>query len=348
MINARSNRWSSVWTLLLAGLVVLPACEAPEPEPEDETAVDRSGASQARAAERTLAEPPELEVGEWWTFEARGEEADADYQVTVVVAEREDDMARLGLSAEDFDDDLFVFHIPPLGDVDPETLAWRVMWEDFEALRFPLEEGRTWEADFHGFDVEAEVAEVDGSRAHVHMEGDDPAWGEQRIELVYDARRGMITELHEENIGLSFRVIDHGFGHEEPVKTPRGIEMSLLDFRPGELMELVGEEVPEDEGRSSIEVEVDHSHGSMGLVMQHEPAPEESGTYEIAATNPEGETFEAVFEFEPGDPLLALEAFPTDAVQGTWEIEYHRDGAGILAAEFFTYDLVESRPGGRP
>ena len=346
MINVRSNRSVSMWTFLLAGLVVVPACDTPEPE--DEAAMGQSDDAEARAAERSLEEPPELEVGEWWTFEARAEGADADHEATVVVSEREDGMARLGLSAEDFKDDLFVFHIPPLGDLDPETLAWRVMWEDFEALRFPLEEGRTWEADFHGFDVEAEVAEVDGSRAHVHMEGDDPAWGAQRIELVYDARHGMITELHEENIGLSFRVTDHGFGYDGSVKTPRGIELSLLDFRPGEVMELVGEEVPEDEGRSSIEVEVDHSHGSMGLVMQHALVPQESGTYEIAATNPEGETFEAAFEFEPGDPLMALEAFPTDAVQGTWEIEYNRDGEGMLAAEFFTYDLVESRPGGGP
>jgi len=331
---------------LIAALTIafLTACDAQEPAPPDVEAGESSDVAMMEG--RSLDAPPDPEVGEWWTIEVYPEHTDGTYETTIVVTERSDNTATFGMAAEEFQDDLLVLHLPPLGEIDLDTFAWMVMWEDFEALRFPLEPGQTWTADFHGYDVEAEVTGVEGSNAYVTMTGEDQMTGaEEHIELTYDAERGMITEFEEEAIGLNYRVDDHGFDYEGRVMTPTGIELALMDGRPAEIVEpLVDHEVAEGQP-SSVEVDVDASHGSLGLLLWNTETPDEPGTYRIAVTAPDGTTFEETFIFEPGDALVGLTSFNHEHVTGTWELEYDRDGPAWVAAEMFAYELTETQLG---
>lgn len=289
---------------------------------------------------RSLDAPPELQVGEWWTVRVEAGVAGAEYEATIVVTERDERTASIGVAAPDFSDDFFVVHVPPLGTIDLETLAWRVMWDDFEALRFPLEEGRSWEADFHGFDVEAEVTRVEGDRAHVTMTGED-----ERIELAYDARVGMITDFREEALQLGFRVIDHGFDFDGDVRTPTGIELALFEGLPGDAAAPDGTDIGAP--ATTVEVDTGHSHGSLGLVFSNPGSDGEPTPYRVAATAPDGTVFEETFTPVAGGPPLFLESFGHDVVNGTWRLEFEGSGPASALVELFTYDLTETRMGAR-
>ena len=301
------------------------------------------GETEASSAlgERTLEGPPDLRVGEWWSVEVDPTLVGTTFETTLVVTERSDGRATLGIPPEDFYHHFLVLHIPPLGDLDLETFAWRVMWDDFAALRFPLETGRSWEADFHGNDVVAEVTGVEGNRAHVTMSGDG-----ERIELTYDAEMGMITEFREEALQLGFRVTGHGFDYSGPVKSLRGISLGLMEGGPAR---------PDDPGASesaaatsTVEVDVESgtSHGSLSLVLWNAGVEDEPGRYRIVATAPDGATFEETFETAPGSPSVIPASFGHDAVDGTWRIDFERAGPGRLLVELFTYDMTEVRLGG--
>lgn len=314
-------------TLLAVGI---PGCIEADPSIE-------AGGAGTPMELRTLDAPPDPQVGEWWTVELRSVLTDTDYETTIVVTGRAEGNASIGMPASELDHDFLLLHLPPLGDLDLETFAWRVMWDDFEALRFPLESGRAWTADFHGFDVEAEVTHVENGKARVTMVGDG-----ERIELTYDAAMGMITEFQEEALGLSFRVTDHGFDYEGLVSTPGGIQLALMDARPSAAM---GGDTEAGGPHSVIEVEGSRSHGSIGLVLAIGSDEAARGTYGVAVTAPDGTTFEETFTPSPGDPPLAVRTFGHDAVTGNWDLEFERDGTGVLAVEIFTYDLVEARLG---
>ena len=297
---------------------------------------------------RTLDTPPDLQVGEWWTVEVDPELVGAVYPSTMVVTRRTGDQATLGIPRDQFSHDFLVIHIPPLGDLELATFAWRVMWDDFEALRFPLEVGRSWSADFHGRDVEAEVTAVEGNRAHVTMVGEG-----QRIELTYDADWGMITDFREEALGLSFRVTDHGFDYQGEVLSLSGIQLGLMETAAGVAAHhsaAAGDPARGDGNASSgstrqplstrVDVETGASHGSLGLILWNVGHEDTPGSYGITATAPDGTTFQERFEITRGGASVDLGSFGHDAVDGTWELEFHREGPAGLLVELFTYDLT--------
>ena len=313
---------------------------------------------ETEVAARTLDTPPDLKVGEWWTVEVDPELVGAVYPTTMVVTQREGGRATLGVPPDQFSHDFLVIHIPPLGDLELGTFAWRVMWDDFEALRFPLEVGRRWSADFHGRDVEAEVTAVEGNRAHVTMVGEG-----QRIELTYDADWGMITDFREEALGLAFRVTDHGFDYEGEVLSLSGIQLGLMETAAGVAAHhaaATGDPASGDgnvgPGGSSqalstrVDVDTGASHGSLGLILWNVGHEDTPGSYGLTATAPDGTTFQQRFEITHGGASVDLGSFGHDAVDGTCELEFHREGPAGLLVELFTYDLtrvVLEGPGGR-
>jgi hypothetical protein len=295
------------------------------------------GACQEPTA--SLDTPPNLQVGDWWTVEVDPTLVGVTIPTTLVVTERDASGARIGIPPEEFQHDFLVLHIPPLGDLDLATVGWHVMWADFEPLRFPLELGRSWEADFHGNDVTAEVTATDGSRAHVTMTGPN-----DRIDLIYDAAVGMITDFRQEQLQLNFRVVDHGSGYEGRVLSPTGIRLAIMEAGPAS---------PRDPdtgegGTLSTEVEVasGRSHGSLSLVLWNAGSEDEPGRYRITATAPDGTVFEEGFQTEAGSPSVIPSSFGHDVVDGTWRIEFEREGPGRLLVELFTYDLEEVLLGG--
>jgi hypothetical protein len=318
---------------LLAGTVVLAlaACGSDSVEGAglEDDASDRTPAVEGRS----LAAPPDLQVGEWWRMEVDPDLVDPTFEVTLVVTDVEDGRATLGIVPDGFSHHFLVLHVPPLGDLDLATMAWHVMWDDFEALRFPLEEGRTWEADFHGNDVTAEVTRVEGNRAWISYSGED------EIEAVYDADMGMITEFSEERLLLSFRVLEHGTGYEGPVRKMNQIRLGLMERGPDE----PADEAAGHSGRRTATVEVDSgsSDGSISLVVWNRGFEDEPGRYRMVATAPDGTVLEETFETEVGSPSVIPASFGHDVVDGTWQIDFERDGPAGLLVELFTYDLVE-------
>jgi len=297
------------------------------------------GAAASSATERTLQEPPDLQVGEWWTVEVVPALAGATYPTTLVVTGRTGQRASIGVPPAAFSHDFLVLHIPPLGDLDLETFGWRVMWNDFEALRFPLEPGRSWAADFHGREVRAEVTRVDGSRAYVTMEGRG-----ERIELIYDAEVGMITDFREDALGLAFRVTGHGFDYRGDVLAFSGIELGLMASPPRAAPP--SSEAGMTDGGSSVEVATGGSHGSLSLILWNVGTESEPGSYRITATAPDGATFDERFEPRAGDPSIAVRSFGPTAVNGTWQIRFEQGGPAGLLAELFTYDRTTLELGG--
>jgi len=333
--------------LLFAGLA---ACGAGAPE-ADEVSTD------PRLEGRSLAAPPAPEVGEWWAVEVDPVLVGATFQTTLVVTDRSEGRAGIGIPPGDFSHDFLVLHIPVLGDLDLATFAWRVMWDDFEALRFPLEPGRSWTADFHGRDVEASVTRVEGDRAFVTLTGE-----RERIELVYDARVGMITEFREDALQLNFRVTGHGFDYTGPVIAFSGIELGIMQGGPSEsagphdahggaaAAATVTSEAPspaDGPGRSTatLKVATDRSHGSLNLVVWNVGFEDQAGSYRMTATAPDGTIFEETFELAPGAASVNVTSFGHDAVQGTWRLDFHRGGPAPLLVELFTYDRRELEMG---
>ncbi len=326
--------------ILLAILWIVPSLmgcgPGAQPDAPSGDGTEGNGASSAAAAagERSLDAPPDLQVGEWWTVEVDPSLVGATFQTTLVVTETRDGQVTLGIPPEEFSHHFLVLHIPPLGDMDLSTMSWHVMWDDFEALRFPLEAGRTWEADFHGNDVVAEVTEVDGHRAHVTMTGDG-----ERIELTYDAEMGMITDFREDALLLNFRVLDHGFDYRGPVMSFQEIRLGLMERGPAEPADPeTGEGA---ERTATVEVESGHSHGSLSLVVWNRGVEDEPGEYRIVATAPDGTVLEESFETAPGSPSVVPASFGHDVVDGTWQIDFYRNGPAGLLVELFTYDLTE-------
>jgi hypothetical protein len=305
------KRTTAVAAAALATLLALGGCGGTDGAREE-------GASPGLTA------PPALQVGDWWEVEVDPTLVGATFPATLVVTHVEDGKARFGMTPETFSHDFLVLHVPVLGDVDLATFAWRVMWDDFEALRFPLEVGRRWSADFHGTDVEAEVTRLEGSRAWVTLEGNG-----ERIELVYDAEVGMITDFREEALQLNFRVIGHGSGFQGEVLSFAGIELGLMQGGPAE-----------NPGRSQLTAEVTSpgSHGSLSLVVWNRGVEGEGGRYRVRATAPDGAVFEHTFETGPGDPSVLVRSFGHEAVQGSWQLDFEREGPARLLVELFTYD----------
>ena len=361
-MSARVSGWTSARTsggllvlLLSAGIV---ACGGGGPEADGVS-------TDPRLEGRSLAAPPAPEVGEWWAVEVDPVLVGATFQTRLVVTDRAEGRAGIGMPPEDFSHDFLVLHIPVLGDLDLATFAWRVMWDDFEALRFPLEPGRSWTADFHGRDVEASVTRVEGDRAFITMTGEG-----ERIELVYDARMGMITEFREEALKLGFRVTGHGFDYTGPVIALSGIELGFMQGGPSESAGphdahgggggVTGgaatgaagaaqtAEAGDGPGHSSatLEVTTPGSHGSLSLVVWNAGFEDQAGSYRITVTAPDGTIFEEIFELAPGAASVNVTSFGHDAVQGTWRLDFHRGGPARLLVELFTYDRRELVLGG--
>ena len=298
------------------------------------------GEAPAETSARSLAEPPDLQVGEWWRVEVDPALVGQTFEVTLVVTDVEDGTATLGIAPDDFQHDFLLVHVPPLGDLELATMAWRVMWDDFEALRFPLEEGASWEADFHGSDVVAQVTRVEGDRAWVSYSGED------QIELVYDARAGMITEFQEERLRLGFRVVEHGTGYTGPVRAMSRIRLGYMAMGPADP---ISADVP-GSGRSSSTYEVasGSQDGTLSFAVWNLGVEDQPGRYRIVATAPDGTVFDETFETEAGSPSVIPLSFPHRGMDGTWQIDFERDGPARLLVELFTYDLevVELDRGG--
>lgn len=151
----------------------------------------------------------------------------------------------------------------------------------------------------------------------------------------------MITEFREEALGLAFRVTDHGFDFPGEVMTPSGIQLALMESPAGAPAHHEGDDAPGT--GTSVEVDTGASHGSLSLVLWNVGHENRDGTYRITVTAPDGTTFEERFQGPERSQAVAVRSFGHDAVTGTWQVEFERDGPAGLLVELFTYDLAVGR-----
>lgn len=298
-----------------------------------EDTVEETDLEAASLEQRSLDTPPDLRVGEWWTFELEERITKRTSQTTLVVTDRTDDTATIGMAADTFQHGFLLMHLPPLGVIELDTFSWNLMYDRFDAAVFPLEPGQTWTTEFHGVEMDAEVVEVEDSQAHIEMLG-----ANERVEATYDAEVGMLTSFDNDVYDVGFEVVDHGLGYEDEVKQFTDIS---LGFFEGRIAAAVDASLGPAPPVQTVEVDQDVSHATLGLMGGKLFADEETGTYRAVATAPDGTTFEETFTISPADPAMVIEYFGHDAVQGTWELEFEAAGPGYAAAELIVYNLDE-------
>lgn len=300
-----------------------------------ETPADPAGTASADET-RTLGAPPDLQVGEWWTFEATWTFGGSSYEGTLVVTERTEEGVHLGVSGDTPLHDVVELHMPPVGIVPLETLAWNVHGSAFEPLRFPLEAGESWTSEWGptGDEVQVEVIQAKGSTAQVKAVGQNA-----HLEYTYDAEQGMITSFQASE--GTFEITGHGVEYEGQARTPTEVDMDFFGGRLAGVVDLAAFPAPGPPVESA-KLDRDVSHASVGLFLGNYPIDGPSGLYRVAATAPDGTTFERTFAQDPTGPGSVMELAGHDAVQGTWEFEYAAGGAGVAAVEILGYDLHET------
>lgn len=286
---------------------------------------------------RTLDAPPDLQVGEWWTFEATWAFGGSSYEGAIVVTERTDEAVHLGVSDDTPLHDVLELHVPPVGIVPLETLAWNVHGAAFEPVRFPLESGQSWTSEWGptGDEVQVEVLEAEGATAEVKAVGQNT-----HLEYTYDEEQGMITRFQAPE--GTFEITDHGVGYEGEARTPTHVDMDFFGGRLAGVVDLGASFPTPGPPVESAELDRDISHASVGLFLGNYPVDGPAGLYRVAATAPDGATFERTFAQDPTGPGSVMDLAGHDAVQGTWEFEYAAGGAGVAAVEIVGYDLHET------
>lgn len=270
----------------------------------------------------TLAEPPDLEAGDWWDVRVDHELTDETYRVRRVVAGQVGDDYRVGLSS--MSGPVVFGHVPSLGDVRASDLSYRVHDERFRPLDFPLEEGKTWTTTYLGVGYEATVEETDGPRAKVTYREDD---GDVGLVAIYDAEVGALASL-DGPLGVTATVVDHGTDHAGEVVVPYD-RSQRLDGRFLGAADWAAEPAPPT---GTVDVPSGYDEAVVGLILGgFGGAP---GVYREEAKAPDGTTFEAT---STGEFVLHLDR--STAPSGTWELTHAAAGPGFAATELVLYKV---------
>jgi hypothetical protein len=287
-----------------------------------------------------LDEAPVWVRGEWWEATAHTEfHAEGQTSGRVVVADRSSTHAFVGMPAEQWNDLLLLGHFPFVGEVRQSDMAFLVHDDLTQWLRFPLDEGATWDTSFVGTPVTAVVHRESDTVATVEILG-----GLFDIFLTYDATMRTITRFDIAGYGL-IEVTDHGYGHVGDVIVPvdqtlpifHGRAILVADVDPDPLVPAPGlglDPVPANQ------VTVEPRDAASGIVFAGNFAlvPAESpGLYVEVAIAPGGQRWQVVRT--PADGVgLSSEVFHVQSPGGTWSMVHMAGGAGLVATELLTYN----------
>ena len=290
----------------------------------------------------TLLEPPQLQEGEWWRIELHDTITDTTTQFIRVVARVEDDLYVFGMPHEGWWKEAVIFHTPAFGDVNKD-LSHRAHDVPFQQLKFPLEEGATWETAWENpAPITATVAVESPTTARITFTGTNcgilglvgqcPTPSEGVVaEIVYDAT------IHEVSEAVfpshTWTVLEHGYGFEGWVTVPRSehlvffhgrLGVPVFDFATG------GPATHTD----TVNVEGGFNRVSFILVAGNAVGTPVGGAYSEKATAPDGTVFE--LQSIPGGPLSVsfLEHKDPD---GDWTLEHVAAGPGLAFIEGIAY-----------
>src|SRR5688500_17208699 len=123
------------------------------------------------AGERTLQEAPQWRLGEWWIYTMTDGFTGGTYDFTRVVAgeDRAAGNYLVGFPVEEFSNDVMLFHVPGFGDVAQSNLAYETHDAYFQMLDFPLEDGKSWQAEFEGTGLGTAMVSVGNGVADIEL-----------------------------------------------------------------------------------------------------------------------------------------------------------------------------------
>ena len=295
------------------------------------------GTLAAPDVEATLASPPVLKVGEWWTIEFTDPFTGESVEFVRVVAAVQDGKYVFGMPHEGWYKEAVIFHAPAFGDVN-EDLSYNTHDELFTPLKFPLEEGQTWTTSFSGGQqAEASVTVLDEKRAEVTFTTPDggilgtPAGadGEPNVilRLVYDATMHEVVEFQHPT--AVYTVTGHGYDFQGWVTVPRGERLVFFHGRVGPALDFGLQPAAPTE---TVEVSggfnrVTFIHASVGFTP--------GGAYRETAVAPDGTKFETDWTPHPGGFQTTFYEFANP--DGMWELTHLAAGPGIAFIEGIAY-----------
>jgi hypothetical protein len=279
----------------------------------------------------TLDESPKWRLGQWWEFRLTEHFTGESHETTVAVAGAERDWFLTGMPRDHFDHAIMVLHMPGVGQIAKDTLAWDIHDEMFHPLKFPLTEGDSWDTMWNARAVQADVVEVTETTATVEFIGNS-----DHFTLTYDAEVGTIVHLEQEGYA-TLELIDHGFEYEGVVTVPH--EHDLIFFH-GRLAGVVGIGFQDMEPHPPVEtitVGGDYDRVSFGLILA---GLTPGGIYAVEATAPDGSTYQAQLIGTEENEISIYINSNNDPV-GDWDVTFAAAGLGMAMIEGIGYHVFD-------
>ena len=297
----------------------------------------------------TLLAPPELQEGEWWRIELHDTITDTTTTFVRVVARVEQDLYVFGMPHEGWWKEAVIFHTPAFGDVNKD-LSHRAHDVPFQQLKFPLEDGATWETAWESpAPVTATVTVESPTEARVTFTGQNcglfgfvgqcPNPSEGIVaEVVYDAT---IHEVREAVFpSHTWTVIEHGYGYEGWVTVPRSEHLVFFHGRLGApVVDFANPGTPATQS-DTVTIEGGYNRVSFILLVGNAVGTPVGGAYSEKATAPDGTVFE--LQSIPGGPMQVAFLEHT-VVDGDWVLEHIAAGPGLAFIEGIAYHQYDIR-----
>ena len=317
------------------------------PDPVFEDVVTGPSAAPDEAA--TLNAAPELKVGEWWRIKLsdpfRGEET----EFIRVLAAIQGDTYVFGMPHEGWWKEAVVFHTPAFGDVNKNDLSYNTHDILFTPLKFPLEDGQTWETEFSGggpmtatvsvqSPTVAKVAFTTAGGGFLPALPTDDGGPNTVLELTYDAAMHEVTEFNHGTV--SFAVIDHGYDFEGWVTVPRGERLVFFHGRIGP-----GLDISLQPAAPTETVTIDGGYNRMSFItVAQAVGPVGGATCSETATAPDGTSFVSDLTPCAGFLMNFHEATNPD---GDWTLQHIAAGGAVVFTEGIAYHQYDIQlPGG--
>ncbi len=298
--------------------------------------------------ERTLAMAPEWRLGEWWTYTMTDGFTDTTYEFTRVVAgaDRNAGNYLVGFPADAFRNDVMLFHVPGFGDIRQADLAYETHDAYFQPLRFPLEDGDSWEVSFEGVaNGLAEVAVDSPTTATVTMEVS--SYGS--IVAKYDAEAGEVTDM---TIGADgsyarYQVTDHGYDYRGIVRVPHAHDLVFMHGRFAGVGSASGGSLVATSMTESVTIDPGYDRVSFILAVGGGQAflgaPGTAGVFQETVTAPDDTQHQATWT--PADAAagrdVTIVAIGHDFPEGTWTMRHVAGGAGVAFVEGIGYHSID-------
>ena len=301
--------------------------------------------------ERTLEAAPRWRLGEWWTYTMTDGFTGGTYDFTRVVAgeDRAAGNYLVGFPAEEFSNDVMLFHVPGFGDITQSNLAYETHDAYFKPLDFPLSAGKSWETEFEGTGLGlAEVTVLDAGRAQIDL----TLGAGYTVKAIYDAELGEISEmevLQGGNLYARYQVTGHGYDYRGIVRVPHAHDLVFIHGRfagvvnagasgSGPVSTGITETVPVSPGYDRVSFIIAVGGGSTFL-----GAPASAGVFRETVTAPDGTKYEATWT--PADLAagrdLTIIAVGHDKPEGDWTLEHAAGGAGVAFVEGIGYHSID-------